>query len=385
MQFHTTHQVRVYTNSQGHAHLERVLRECAVLYNAALEEWRTAYKTTGKSPSMYDQMKQLTQIRAEDEFWGSISVQVGRGVLQRAERARNAFYRRVKRGEAPGYPRYKSRHRWRTVEVAQPSPSMVKNDSVNIVGLPRLRIRRSSREMPDSKCIKSLSVTKRGRRIYAQIGYVVERELLPPSDKIVGIDMGVSDGMALSTGERVGRRRKPDARLKRAQLRLSRCKKGSRRWWQRRTVLSNQQYRERVRNRNECHRITTSLVRRFGLIAVEDLQVKNMVRSARGTVEQPGRNVSQKAGLNRSIQEQTWGIIKQQLAYKAEWAGREVVMVDPKYTSQTCSRCGMVDAASRQGKSYACQACGMLMDADTNASVNILRKAVAAGNSPPPS
>ena len=83
--------------------------------------------------------------------------------------------------------------------------------------------------------------------------------------------------------------------------------------------------------------LTTDLVRRFGLIAVEDLAIRNMTRSAAGTIENPGTGVAQKRGLNRSITEQTWGLIRSQLAYKAEWAGRELVVVDPKFTSQRCS------------------------------------------------
>ena len=121
----------------------------------------------------------------------------------------------------------------------------------------------------------------------------------------VGLDMGVTNRMALSTGEAITRRNKPNDKMVRAQQRLSRCRKGSRSWRGRRAVLSNAQDRERIRNRNECHRITTDLVRRFDLIAVENLQIQNMTASAKGSVEEPGTNVRQKSGLNKSISEQT--------------------------------------------------------------------------------
>ena len=126
--------------------------------------------------------------------------------------------------------------------------------------------------------------------------------------------------------------------------------------------------------------MTTELVRRFGLIAIEDLNIRNMSASAKGTPECPGRNVAQKSGLNRSILEQSWGMIRQQLTYKAEWAGRELVVVDPAHTSQTCSGCGNVDRDARSGKRYSCALCGLEMDADVNASSNILHRALAAGN-----
>ena len=225
--------------------------------------------------------------------------------------------------------------------------------------------------------LKALSVTLCGRRLFVNLTYEVELEALPGSVAAVGIDMGVSDRLALSNGERVGRRRKPNKRLARMQRRLSGCKRGGHRWRKRKSVLANHQYRERVRNRNECHRVTTELVRRFGLIALEDLPVKNMTASAKGTLENPGRNVRQKAGLNRSITEQTRGLLRTQLAYKAEWAGRELVVVDPKFTSQRCSECGVVYAEHRQRKRYDCAECGMTEDADVNAARNILHKALA--------
>ena len=121
------------------------------------------------------------------------------------------------------------------------------------------------------------------------------------------------------------------------------------------------------------------------MIVAEDLVIKNMTRSAKGTMEEPGKNVSAKSGLNRSINDQTWGMILTQLAYKAEWAGREFVKVDPKRTSQTCSVCGVVDGTHRTGKDYDCSGCGLQLDADINAARVILQRGLAAGNTPPAS
>ena len=178
--------------------------------------------------------------------------------------------------------------------------------------------------MPDAKRLKALTITKRGRRLWVNMTYAVEQAQPNASGLAVGLDMGVTNRIALSTGEAITRRNKPNDKMVRAQQRLSRCRKGSRSWRERRAVLSNAQDRERIRNRNECHRITTDLVRRFDLIAVENLQIQNMTASAKGSVEEPGTNVRQKSGLNKSISEQTWGMIRNQLAYKAEWAGREL-------------------------------------------------------------
>ena len=368
IKIHKTYQHRAYTSRVGYETLAEVMRESARLYNAALEEWRWAYRA-GVSISLYSQYRELTAIRAGDAFWGSMSIQVGRGVLSRADRARQAFYRRVKAGETPGYPRFKSSRRWHTIELANVTPSMVKPRgsycAIRIKGLPEIRLRKGLNLPEDVP--KALTITLRGRRLFVNLTYEVELATLPESEAAVGVDMGVSDRLALSNGEHVGRRRKPNAKLRRAQRRLSTCKKGSHRWRKRRAVLANQQHRERIRNRNECHRITTDLVRRFGLIAVEDLAIKNMTRSAAGTLENPGTGVAQKRGLNRSISEQTWGMIRQQLTYKAGWAGREMVVVDPRFTSQRCSGCGTVSAEHRQRKRYNCAECEMTEDADVNA------------------
>ena len=383
IKIHKTYQHRAYTSRVGYETLAEVMRESARLYNAALEEWRWAYRA-GVSISLYSQYRELTAIRAGDAFWGSMSIHVGRGVLRRADRARQAFYRRVKAGETPGYPRFKSGRRWHTIELANVNASMVKQRdnycAIRIKGLPEIRLRKGLGLPEDTP--KALTITLRGRRLFVNLTYEVELATLPESEAAVGVDMGVSDRLALSNGEHVGRRRKPNAKLRRAQRRLSTCKKGSHRWRKRRAALANQQHRERIRNRNECHRITTDLVRRFGLIAVEDLAIKNMTRSAAGTLENPGTGVAQKRGLNRSISEQTWGMIRHQLTYKAGWAGREMVVVDPRFTSQRCSGCGTVSAEHRQRKRYNCAECGMTEDADINAARNVLHKALAGRRTP---
>ena len=381
--FHRTYQHRAYTSKGGYARIAEVLRESARLYNAALEEWRWAYRA-GVSVSLYSQYRELTAIRADDAFWGGISVEVGRGVLRRADRARQAFYRRMGNGETPGYPRFKSGRRWHTIELANVTIGTVKpRDNycvIRIKGLPEIRLRKELALPEDLP--KALSITLRERRLFVNLRYEIEQATLPRSDAVVGIDMGVSDRLALSNGERVGRRRKPNKRLARRQRRLSGCKKGGHRWRKRKSVLANHEHRERVRNRNECHRVTTNLVRRFGLIAVEDLNISNMTRSASGTLENPGTGVAQKRGLNRNITEQTWGLLRAQLAYKAEWAGRELVVVDPKFTSQRCSECGVICAEHRRRKRYDCAGCGMAEDADVNAARNILHKALAGRRTP---
>ena len=383
MKAHATYQVRAYTTAKGHAQLGRVMRMSASLYNAALREWRDAYRRSGVSRTYVDQYKQLTLVRRDDPGgWGSLSVHVGRGVLKRLDRARRGFYRRVERGEKPGYPRFKPHGRWNTIEISEAARGMVRPDRVLIKGLPTLRLSRNVC-LPDPVQVRSLTITKRGRRLFVNLIYAVEREPMNPSEDKVGVDMGTSDRMALSTGERVGSRRRPSEILERARRRLLRCTAGSRRWRERRAVLSNQQFRERIRNRNECHRLTTEIVRRFGLIAVGDLAVSDLAGRAGGMSATPGQSTEIRTDVYGLVREQTWGLLQAQLAYKAEWAGRDFVRVDPRYVRQTCSACGVIDERACEDKRYDCPHCGNSTDADINAAVNILRRGLAGGTSPP--
>ena len=384
---HETYQRRGYLTREGYSQLDRAMIECAGLYNAALQERRDAYRHPDRVHISYNsQQGQFVHIRHEDAFWGSVSQQVGRGVLRRVDRAFQSFFRRVKRGETPGYPRFKSSRRWKTIDLAEVSPGMVKDGKVKVKGLPTIRFKGG--ELPDSTQLKSLRITRRGRRVTVSLGYAVESCPLPATEASVGLDLGITERITLSNGEGYDRRVVSWHDVAEQQRRLARSRKGSREWRKRARILANARNRERISNRNACHRITSEIVRRYGHIGIEDLGIVGMTASARGTAEAPGTNVSAKSGLNREIRSQTWGMIREQLEYKAEWAGRTLVAVDPRYTSQTCSRCGLIDRLSRRGKVFRCVACGYEGDPDVNAARNILRKSLtgremAGGNAPP--
>ena len=142
------------------------------------------------------------------------------------------------------------------------------------------------------------------------LGYEVEREPLPANDAAVGLDVGVNNRIATSDGEMVERREVDWARETRLHQAVSRKRRGGNRRRKAAATLARERHRSRVRNRNECHRITTDIVRRYGRIAVEKPTIPNMTRSASGTVEEPGTNVAAKSGLNREILTQTWGLIR---------------------------------------------------------------------------
>ena len=179
---------------------------------------------------------------------------------------------------------------------------------MKVKGLPILVIK-PRRELPDSTKLKTLSITRKPTGVYVSLGYEVEKEALPKTDRIVGLDMGVLSRIALSDGSFVKCRRAESDGVAAIQRRIARCRRGSDNQRKLCLQLARLRHRESVRNRNECHRITTEFVRNHDFIAVEDLRIGDMTRSARGTAERPGRNVAVKSRLNRSIAEQSWGII----------------------------------------------------------------------------
>ncbi|HEY3847652.1 MAG TPA: transposase [Acetobacteraceae bacterium] len=194
----------------------------------------------------------------------------------------------------------------------------------------------------------------------------------PGNGQTVGIDRGVAVSAALSTGELLhapGLIGIEPQRLLRLQHKLSRAQRGSNRREKVKTAIARLRARETDRRKDWAEKTSTDLAREFDLIRVEDLTIKNMIRSAKGTIDTPGRNVHQKAGLNRGILNSGWGLLVRRLEEKAP--GR-VERVSPVYTSQRCSACGWVDAKSRESQAiFACTACGFACNADVNAARNI--------------
>ena len=287
--------------------------------------------------------------------------------MRRLDRAYSSFFRRVKNDETPGFPRFKSGSRWNTIELAETKTSMIKehNDKyhISIKGLPKLKLK-SNRPLPDSNRLKKLSITRRENKIIVNLTYKVEPILLPKTEKVVGLDMGIMDRITTSDGLFIPRVKEDNKRKKRLQRLVSRAKKGSNNRKKKVAMLANECYVQTVKQRNATHRITTDLIRNYDVICIEKLEILTMVGVGRKT-------------LNREILAQRWGQLKEQLRYKAERAGRELVEVDPAYTSQTCSRCGVIEKSNRKGKSYKCS-CGLSMDADLNASINILRRGLTS-------
>jgi len=230
---------------------------------------------------------------------------------------------------------------------------------------------RWSRAVPAG--VKSYRVTMdRAGRWHVAFAAVPDPVPAPGNGQVVGIDRGVAVGAALSTGELLhipGLTTRERTRLQRLERKLARARRGSNRRKRVRLTLARLRARETDRRKDWAEKASTDIARRFDMVRVEDLQIKNMTRSAKGTRENPGRNVRQKAGLNRGILRSGWGLLVRRLEQKAP--GR-VEKIKPHFTSQRCSACGQVDGKSRESQAvFRCTACGFACNADVNAARNI--------------
>ena len=298
--FHTTYQARVYVTASGHSRMSEVLGLCQKLYNEMLEHRDFLYQLTGHSVSLYDQNAMLTRKRAEEPGYAALSVSVERGVLRRLDKAYKAFFRRVKAGEKPGFPRFKSWRRFETLELAGVEKGMVKQADdgrtalIKVKGLPRLKIKTAKRPLPGG-VLKGILLTRKPIGWYVSLQYEVARNRLPAAaTDAVGIDMGVNQRLTLSTGEAIIRRDVDLTRENELRVAVERSTRRdslgrvsgpqSNRRAKRLKTLTRETYRKGVRNRNACHRITSDLVGRFGRIGVEDLRILNMTKRAKKQV-----------------------------------------------------------------------------------------------------
>ncbi|MFF5207074.1 RNA-guided endonuclease InsQ/TnpB family protein [Streptosporangium sp. NPDC000396] len=368
--------------------LAACLEDHRVLYNAALEHRRTAYRRAGVTIRYGDQSAELTHIRASDpDGQGRWSFSSQQATLRRLQTAFTAFFTRVKAGRTPGFPRFKGRGRFDTVVWPRDGdgcrwdaqPHHPAATFVRLQGIGQVRVHQH-RRVPGT--VKTISVTREGSRWFVVLSCDgVPAEVLPATGAAVGIDMGVASLVTTSDGDPVDNPRHLAAsadRLAAAQRALARKKRGSTRRRKAVARLASLHAKVRRQRLDSAHKAALALVGGYDVIVHEDLRIANMTRSASGTLEAPGTNVVAKSGLNRSILDAGWGVFLRVLAYKAESAGRELIAVNPANTSRTCSRCGHCARENRVSQAaFRCTACGHAAHADVNAARNILRAGLA--------
>jgi putative transposase len=354
---------------------------CRLVYNLALEQrrdWHWHYKRqTGSKLNAFAQNRELTALRAEFDFVQGVYISCQQYALRDLDQAFANFFAR---------------------RAAYPTPRRKGvNDGFRFpgreVGVRRLNAKWSAIRLPKIGWMKFRDTRPiRGKVLNATVDHdalgwhvsfacEIDQPAPEPLPDSVGIDRGVAVTLALSTGEMLSMPAslaRIERRKRRAQQVLARRKRGSkRRERQRRRVASLQARQARIR-RDFHHRAALGIAQRFGTAVIEDLNTKGVTASARGTIAEPGHNVRQKAGLNRAILNAGWHQFATILVYKIEERGGRVVTVPARFTSQTCSVCGVVDARSRESQAvFRCVDCGHSENADINAAKNIRRRNTA--------
>jgi putative transposase len=364
---------------------------CRTVWNLALEQRIYVFEQRREQLRADEQCRYLTRARHDLEWIGDLPSQAPQQVLKHLDRAYDNFWN----SEHPaGFPRFKKR----SSRLAIPLPGQaVRVSKLNrkwaCVRIPKLGEVRFRLTRPIGGQIKAASIGRDGAgKWFVSFGVHTGRSAAPPNGRPpVGVDFGVKQAAYLSDeaaprlmprtltdGER--RRLAGLERRRERQIREAKRHRGgkySNRLLRTLRAIAHLKARQARRRIDFTHKLTTDLAKSHGLVAIEDLRVKQMTRSAKGTPAEPGVHVAQKAGLNRAVLDNLPGERRRQLAYKCPAHGSQLVLVHPVRTSQTCGSCNLWDPASRISRdSFACTGCGHTDDADHNASVVILSRAL---------
>jgi putative transposase len=349
---------RMYPTKAQETLLERMLEECRWLYNKILETRKRTWEQQKESLGNYDTMTMIPGWKAERPSLKLVHSQVLQNVNIRVDLAFKAFFRRVRAGEEPGYPRFKGKGWYDSLTYPQYGNGVrLDGDMIRLSKLGHVKL---VLHRPLCGTPKTVTVRRQSGKWYACFSCEGEPEPSPETETAVGIDVGLTSFATLSTGEKIENPRffrQDEKALAKAQRKLEKFEKGTPKRAKARKVVGR--IHERIANhrRDFAHKLSRRLVNEFGLIAFEDLNIRNMLKNG---------------SLSKSIADAAWNQLVQYTTYKAESAGRRVVLVDPRHTSQRCSKCGSIVQKSLSVRVHDCPICGLVMDRDENAAINIL-------------
>lgn len=397
---------KLYPNKQQAEKLQWTLDRARELYNAALQERRDAYEMTVKRhPNYYDEIlrKQLThehavsynqqaaqlpEIKEIRPEYSDIHSQVLQDVLRRVKKAYDNFFRRVKAGKTPGYPRFQGYGRYDSFTYPQSGFSLTEDNRgcLSKIGTMKVKLPKGKKAHPPVGEMKTCTIKREGQQWFIVFTCEVEQEVVyHESEEAVGIDLGLLHFATLSDGstiENPRHLRQGEQKLKKSQEALSRKKRGSQR--RRKAAGRVGKAHRHIRNQRKDfqHKQARSLVTQYQTIVFEKLHPANMSKRPKpkqdeATGQYLPNGASAKSGLNTSILDAGWGMFQQICKNKAECAGSQMLFVNPKYTSQMCSGCGAMVQKKLEERWHECS-CGCSLDRDHNAAINILRLGLQA-------
>lgn len=368
-----TFKYRIFPTPAQRTTLKGVLDACRWVYNKTIEVRKEAWEERGESLSRYDTNKLLTGWKQEHEWLQDGHAQAMQEAQKRVDLAFRAFFRRVKAGDKPGCPRFRGKNRYDSFTYPQEKGNwrFLDNGRLRLskIGEVKIKLHRPL----EGEC-KTLTIRRDTvGNWYACFSCIVEPKPLPPTGKVVGVDLGLTTFAVLSNGEKVKRQRwmKRDAKdIARLQRKKEKLPKGSR---ERRKVIHAlcHAYKRQTNRRNDfAHKESRKLVNEYQFIALEDLDIQDMQQNGNKTI-------------NQGIADVAWGRFVQFSQSKAEEAGRTVVLVNPRGTTQECSGCGEVVPKDLSVRKHNCPHCGLSLSRDHNAALNILARGLTSlGESP---
>src|SRR6516225_4876031 len=349
-----TFKYRLYPNRLQREKLQATLDLCRELYNAGLQERRDAWSSHQQGIGYLAQANPLRDIKTVREDLAAVYSQVLQDVLRRLDKTFHSFFLRVKRHQKTGFPRFRSKNRYDSFTYPQTGFKLNGRLSLSKIGDVKIKLHR-----PVKGEIKTLTIKRENGFWYACFSCVVEPEPLPTNDKAVGIDVGLNSFAVLSDGTEIENPRllkKQQKRLGRAQRRVARRKKFSQRWKEAVRIVAKI-HRKVFNQRNDFqHKLSREIVNNYGLIAVEDLNVKSLSRGM----------------LAKAVHDAGWAAFFSKLSYKAENAGRLLVAVDARGTSQRCP-CGEPNIKLLANREHVCSACCLVTTRDHASAMEILR------------
>ena len=357
-----TYRFRLLPTRRQHRALEAILEGQRQLYNAALEERIGAYGKAGITRTYIDQCKALTEWRQSDPEGVCVPANLQRWTLKRLDEAYQGFFRRVRMGQKPGFPRFRGKGRFETFGFREFVGIRLTGGRLHFKGMPGTLRLHLHRPLPENALIKSC-VFRRGVKGWT-VGLAVK---LPEAarrlgDRPVGIDLGITTFAALSDGgfiPSLKAARRAERRLKIVQRALARKRRGSAGRRKARLEVGRCQAATARARANHLHQASARLVRDYDVIVVENLNVKGLARSA----------------LAKDVHDASWAKFISMLRYKAEYAGARLIEVDTFQTSQECCGCGVVVPKELGDRHHLCPHCGLTLDRDLNAARNILNRA----------
>jgi len=351
---------RLYPSQSQEKRLFDTLETCRQFYNDLLEERRDAWANEQRSVSKVEQLRKVKELKATNPYARNIHSHVLQVVVADLDRAFQAFFRRVKSGEKPGYPRFKGKNRFSSFGFKEYGNGFkIDGRRLRLHGIGRIPVR-WHRPLPCTP--KTVRIVRKADGWYAMFTCEVEPQVLPSTGREAGIDVGVASLVTTSGGEKFANPKwylAGQKKLHRLQRSLSRKQLGGKNREKARQAVARHHLHVSRQRQDALNKIIYKLIQEYDFIAVEDLNIQGMVKNRR---------------LSKSIMDTGWGYFKERLFSKAAEAGRMVVEVNPANTSQTCSSCGQLfpEKISLSVRTVRC-ACGLELDRDINAAINILR------------